>query len=98
MATINGAKALGWSSEIGSLTPGKKADLLAVSYKGKAHLTPLYDPTSHLVYSVRSLDVKFVMVDGRIIVEEGKLKTVDLGHILDKVNKIKEDLLSRVGR
>ena len=74
----------------------KSADMIAVRYKGRPHLSPIYDPISHLVYAVRSLDVKHVLVNGKIIVEDGKLKTVDLPAILDKVAKVKESLLSRL--
>jgi len=95
MATINGVKALKWDKELGTIEIGKKADLIAIQYKGKPHLSPIYDPISHLVYAVRSLDVKYVIVNGNLIVEAGKLKTINLSDILDKVNKIKEELLSR---
>jgi len=96
MATVNGAKALKWDSDIGTIEVGKKADMIAVRYKGRPHLSPIYDPISHLVYAARSLDVKHVLVNGKIIVEDGKLKTVDLPAILDKVAKVKESLLSRL--
>lgn len=76
MATRMGARALGWDSDIGSIEAGKKADLIAVDCRSP-HLTPLYDPVSHLVYAARSSDVSLVWVGGDLVVEDGKIRTVD---------------------
>jgi 5-methylthioadenosine/S-adenosylhomocysteine deaminase len=67
MATIDGAKALGLESKIGSLETGKKADLVVVSMSS-ARQTPLYDPVSHLVYASRGDDVRTVVVNGKVYV------------------------------
>lgn len=67
MATIDGARALGMDKEIGSLEPGKKADLIMVDLN-KSHLTPVFDPVSLAVYAAGQSDVSAVMVDGRWIV------------------------------
>ena len=55
MATIEGARALGLADRIGSLEPGKEADLIVIDTR-QPHLTPLYHPASHLVYSARGGD------------------------------------------
>jgi 5-methylthioadenosine/S-adenosylhomocysteine deaminase len=64
MATIHGAQALGLGNEIGSLEPGKAADLCAVDF-GVLRLSPCYDPVSHLVYAVSGDEVSHVWVDGK---------------------------------
>lgn len=71
-ATIDGAKALGLDSVIGSIEAGKQADIILVDVD-KPHLTPLFDPYSSLVYSAKSSDVDLVMVDGQILVKQGML-------------------------
>lgn len=91
MATIEGAKALGMESEIGSLERGKKADVIAVALGG-AHTTPLYDPTSTLVYCAHQIDVTFVMVDGKIVVDDSEVKTLDEQKILKNVGRFKSKL------
>ena len=95
MATIGGARALGWSDEIGSLEPGKKADIIIVDFR-KPHLTPLYSEESHLVYAARSSDVRTVFVNGRMVVEDGELTTMRLEDVLDMAERTKEELLSRL--
>ena len=76
MATIGGARALGLEREIGSLEPGKRADLLIVSMRA-ARQTPLYDPLSHLVYVTRGDDVQTVVVNGKIVMRDRKVLTLD---------------------
>ncbi len=72
MATIEGARAIGLGLQIGSIERGKQADIIVVDVK-KPHMVPMYDPYSSLVYSAKSSDVSWVMVDGIIRVREGKL-------------------------
>jgi 5-methylthioadenosine/S-adenosylhomocysteine deaminase len=72
MATLSGAQALGLDSTIGSIVPGKAADLCAVSLDD-IKLTPCYDPVSHLVYTAGCEHVSDVWVAGRIRVENGQL-------------------------
>ncbi|MGV8075015.1 MAG: amidohydrolase family protein [Syntrophobacteraceae bacterium] len=86
MATIHGASVLGWEKEIGSLEVGKKADVVAIDLK-QPHLTPIYDPVSHLVYSVRGSDVRHVWVNGRQVVLDGEIISVNT---LDAMNGIKD--------
>jgi 5-methylthioadenosine/S-adenosylhomocysteine deaminase len=64
MATICGARALGLDNEIGSLEPGKAADLCAVDF-GALRLSPCYDPVSHLAYAVSGDEVSHVWVEGK---------------------------------
>lgn len=76
MATLNGAIALGMEDRIGSLVKGKMADITAVDFSGP-ELSPCYDPVSHLVYSAGREHVSHVWVDGKILVNEGKLTSLD---------------------
>jgi 5-methylthioadenosine/S-adenosylhomocysteine deaminase len=73
MATLNGARALGLDAEIGSLQPGKAADIVAVDFS-RPELAPCYDPVSHLVYVAGRQDVSHVWVAGRPAVVEGRLQ------------------------
>lgn len=68
MATIFGARALGMDKEIGSLEPGKRADLISVSLRG-VNAIPMYQPVSQLVYALKSKDVSDVMVNGKHVVK-----------------------------
>ncbi len=95
MATINGAKALSWESEIGSLEPGKKADLAIIDFK-KPHLYPLHNEISHLVYAVKPSDVDTVMINGNIVMENRQLTTVNIEKVIALAEKTKETLLDRL--
>ena len=75
-ATLAGARALGLDAEIGSLVPGKQADLIAVDLSG-SNAEPCYDPVSHLVYAVGREAVTDAWVGGRRIVENRVLQTAD---------------------
>ena len=83
MATIEGAKALGLSHLTGSIEEGKKADIIIVD-TNKPHLTPIYNPYSVLVYSARGNDVRHSIINGRPVMEDRVLKTVDLTEVMDK--------------
>jgi 5-methylthioadenosine/S-adenosylhomocysteine deaminase len=87
MATINGAKALGLEKEIGSLEPGKKADLIILDF-WQPHFQPAHNIISHLVYAAKGSDVETVIIDGKIVMEERRLKRVNENQILNKVRKI----------
>jgi 5-methylthioadenosine/S-adenosylhomocysteine deaminase len=80
MATLNGARALGLSAEIGSLAPGKAADIVAVDFD-KPELAPCYDPISHLIYAAGREDVSHVWVAGELLVEEGVLTRPELREV-----------------
>lgn len=77
MATLNGAKALGLSGEIGCIQEGARADLITVDLS-KAHATPnSTDPVATLVYSAQSTDVRNVIVDGQLLMRDRQLLTMD---------------------
>jgi len=76
MATLAGAKALGLESRIGSLVPGKRADITALRVSDIA-LSPLYDPLSHLVYAAGREHVTHVWVDGKLRLDDGELTGMD---------------------
>ena len=76
MATMGGARVLNLHDEIGSLEPGKRADIVLVDTR-RAGLTPLYAVYSHLVYAARGSDVATVLVNGRVVVRDGQALTVD---------------------
>ena len=76
MATIGGARALGMEARIGTLTPGKQADLIAVRLDGIAS-TPAHDPISALVYSCSSSDVRMSMIGGETLYEGGEFAAFD---------------------
>jgi 5-methylthioadenosine/S-adenosylhomocysteine deaminase len=81
MATMGGARALGMERQIGSLEPRKRADLIVVSMRA-ARQTPLYDPISHLVYVTRGDDVLDTIVNGRIVMRDRKVLTLDAESVL----------------
>jgi 5-methylthioadenosine/S-adenosylhomocysteine deaminase len=81
MATIDGARALGLEKMIGSLEAGKRADLLVVSM-ASARQTPMYDPISHLVYVTRGDDVRTTIVNGKVLMRDRKVLTLDAAQVL----------------
>ncbi len=76
MATVGGSRVLGMDDRIGSLKAGKLADVVVIDLT-RPHLTPLYDPISHLVYAARASDVRDVLVNGKPVVRNGRVLTVD---------------------
>ncbi len=87
MATVNGASVLGMEEKIGSIKQGKKADIIIVDIN-KPHLTPMYTPCSHLVYSVTGSDVTTSIINGKVVMENRKLLTLDIEKIMADVNDI----------
>jgi 5-methylthioadenosine/S-adenosylhomocysteine deaminase len=81
MATMGGARALGMQQQIGSLEVGKRADLIVVNMS-TARQTPMYDPISHLVYVTRGDDVQTTVVEGRVLMRNRKMLTLDEHAIL----------------
>ena len=88
MATLNAAQALGLERSVGSIQPGKSADLCAVNLDSIA-LSPCYDPASHLVYAAGREDVSDVWVAGRQLVGSGRLLHLDEGSIMRKAREWK---------
>jgi 5-methylthioadenosine/S-adenosylhomocysteine deaminase len=95
MATIDGAKALSWENEIGSIETGKKADLVVVNFT-KPHLCPLYNETSHLVYAAKGADVETVIINGKIVMENRKLTTLNIRKVMEMAEKTKRNLLEKL--
>jgi len=83
MATIAGARVLGLEKEIGSLEAGKRADLIAVRLD-RPNAVPLYDPVSAMVYALKAEDVRDVMVNGKPVVRDGRILTLDEAAVLAK--------------
>jgi 5-methylthioadenosine/S-adenosylhomocysteine deaminase len=83
MATIRGARALGMEKEIGSLEPGKRADMITVRID-RPHAQPLYDAVSQMVYALKGSDVRDVMVNGKIVVRDAKILTLNEQQVLAK--------------
>jgi len=86
MATLGGAGVLGMEKEIGSLEAGKKADVIVLELN-RPHLQPLFNLVSHLVYSATGADVRDVIIDGKVIMENRKLLTLDEEEILRKAKE-----------
>jgi 5-methylthioadenosine/S-adenosylhomocysteine deaminase len=95
MATLDGARALCWDNEIGSIEAGKRADLAIINFE-KPHLCPLYNEFSHLVYATKSSDVETVIINGKIVMENRRLTTLDVDKVIEMVEKAKNRLLERL--
>ncbi len=87
MATIDGARALGLGEVTGSLEAGKKADVIVVDTH-KPHLTPMYHAASQLVYAARGSDVDTVIVNGRPLMQAGRLTHLDEEQAMQDVARI----------
>jgi 5-methylthioadenosine/S-adenosylhomocysteine deaminase len=77
--------------DIGSLEPGKLADMMMVRID-RPHAAPLFDPVSQMVYALKSADVRDVMVNGRAVVSEGRILTLDQALILRKAAEYREKI------
>ena len=87
MATIEGAGALGMYKITGSLEVGKKADIIIIGLN-KPHLTPLYNEYSHLVYAASGADIDTVLINGKVVMENRSLLTIDETEVMQKVREI----------
>ncbi|MEW6184783.1 MAG: amidohydrolase [Thermodesulfobacteriota bacterium] len=96
MATTGSARVLGLDGEIGSLEVGKKADLIGIDLN-RPHLFPCYDPFSTLVYSAQGSDVSWVMIEGRLVMENRKILSFDLEEVLDRVRHICRTIIAERG-
>lgn len=94
MATVNGAIALDWFDEIGSIEVGKKADIILIDLD-KPHLYPRHNVISSLAYSVQGSDVDTVIIDGKVVMEKRIIKTVDVEKIIYMAEKQANDLINR---
>ncbi len=87
LATVGSAEALGLSDVVGTLETCKRADIIVVDFN-KPHLTPVYDPFSHLVYAAMASDVRDVLVNGEILVRGGRLTQADTEEIMAKAGEL----------
>jgi 5-methylthioadenosine/S-adenosylhomocysteine deaminase len=92
MATIGGAKALDLDDKIGSLETGKRADIVIVDFDG-LHQTPFYNMYSHLVYATKSSDVRTVLVDGKLLMKDRKLLTLNETLIKQQANEYRDQVV-----
>ena len=93
MATRNGAKVVGIEN-LGSIEPGNKADLILLDMQ-KPHLTPQHDPLANTVYAAQSSDVKTVIIDGRIVMKDRQVLTIDEEKVLFMAQTLGQDLIRR---
>ena len=94
LATIEGAKCLGLEDSIGSLEVGKKADMAFIDFSA-VHLMPLTDVVSNIVYSSSGADVDTVIIDGKIIMEDRMIKSVDESEVVQRFNDSAKRLLRK---
>lgn len=99
MATVNGARALGMQKELGSLEGGKKADIVIIDLM-KPHLSPVLvgefsNIIPNIVYAAQASDVETVLIDGKIVMENRTLKTVNEEEVMERATKATYELLER---
>jgi 5-methylthioadenosine/S-adenosylhomocysteine deaminase len=92
--TIEGAKLLGVSDKTGSLTPGKRADLVTIR-KSDINMAPVGDPYYAIVFFGQPSNIETVMVDGRVLVRDGKLTSIDLIKTVGEATKSVRGILER---
>jgi len=95
LATIGGARAMGMDKQIGSLEVGKRADLIVVSMSA-ARQTPVYDPVSHLVYVTRGDDVRTTVVNGKVLMRDRKVLTLNEDAVLREAREWGEKVRAAV--
>ena len=95
IATRESAQVVGLGDRIGALEPGYLADLILVDMSG-AHVQPLHSVTASLVYATRASDVQTVIVDGKIVMRDRQLLTLNKAHIIEQVGRSMERLARRV--
>ena len=91
LATRGSAKVLGLEGQVGALSPGLKADVVVLDLD-QPHLTPLYDPYSHLVYAAGGGDVQTVVVHGQVVVQDRQVLSFDLEETLAKTRELARGL------
>jgi 5-methylthioadenosine/S-adenosylhomocysteine deaminase len=97
MATLGGARVIGMEKLLGSLEVGKRGDLITVSTRS-ARQTPMYDAVSHLVYVTRGTDVQNTIVNGKILMRDRQLKTLNRETVIADANRLAVGVRSAVGR
>jgi 5-methylthioadenosine/S-adenosylhomocysteine deaminase len=96
MATIDGAKALHMDKEIGSLEPGKKADLILISLD-EPNAVPMYDIYAQLAYALKASDVETVVIGGKVVMRDRKLLTVNEEQAIRKAREYKKTIAASLG-
>ena len=97
MATIEGARSLGIDDIVGSLEPGKKADLFIFNPKLDFKAVPMHNPVSTLIYSSGNKNVETVFVDGEIVLENGKVVNVAEDEVADNIQRVADELSMKAG-
>jgi 5-methylthioadenosine/S-adenosylhomocysteine deaminase len=97
MATLGGARVIGMEQLLGSLETGKRADLITVSTRSTRQ-TPMYDPVSHLVYVTRGDDVRNTIVNGKILMRDRQLKTLDRDQVIADAKRLAARVRDAVAR
>jgi 5-methylthioadenosine/S-adenosylhomocysteine deaminase len=95
IASRGGAQVIGLADQLGAVEPGYLADLILVDMSG-THLQPLHSVTASLVYATRASDVQTVIVDGKVIMRDRQLLTLNKAEIIEQVNRAMERLAQRV--
>lgn len=95
MATMGGARALGLAGQIGSLEVGKRADVIAVDVSGP-HVAPVRDPLSAIVYACHGSDVRHVVVDGKVVVRDRELLSLDRAEVVARARERADQVFSRI--
>jgi 5-methylthioadenosine/S-adenosylhomocysteine deaminase len=94
MATYNGAKNYGLDNELGTLEKGKLADLMIIDTE-QAHWIPLNDPYSQIVYSMQPGDVNCTIINGKLIMEDRKIITVDEEYFISEISQLGKKITSQ---
>jgi cytosine/adenosine deaminase-related metal-dependent hydrolase len=96
-ATMGGARSLGMEDKLGSLTPGKKADVVLLKNDQSPAMTPILNPYAHVVYQVGTADVHTVVVDGRVVKYDGTRVGMDLRPVKQLVADSVDYVRSQLG-
>jgi len=96
MATLRGAEALGLERQIGSIEVGKRADLVLYDLD-TPEWRPLLNPLNNLVYAATGASVRTVLIDGRVVLDDGRITTVDERAVYDRIEALARDQTRRAG-
>lgn len=96
MATIDGARVLGLEDSVGSIEVGKKADLVITNLRN-VFASPVHNPVSSVVYSALGNEPETVLIDGRVVMQDGKITTTDEEEVLTQTQRVAVSLSERAG-